>query len=122
VQIKLYPESDTRPVGSYEYCQKCSISPNGTLAFTSQQGVGIITTLKFKLTLDEGDDVDYNREHGWYCVTGCPKPKAAAVNKGTCPAGIDQPHVKKKCSKKASIDDHNQPQQKMSFTTGDGVD
>ena len=76
MQIKLYGENDTRPVGAYEWASSAFVTPFNIL-FVSQTGVQILSTLRFKITLDTDDTVAFNKLNSNYEITGMLKPKEA---------------------------------------------
>lgn len=77
MQIKLYRENDTRPVGAYEWCSVATASPF-SIYFESQTGVKILTNLRYKITLDEGDIVRSSVATGLHEIEGAAKPSASS--------------------------------------------
>jgi hypothetical protein len=72
VQIKLYSENDTRPVGTYEFACSAYVSPFSIL-FVSQTGVQVLSSLRSKITLDPGDSLIHNTMNQTYEITGVTK-------------------------------------------------
>ena len=78
MNIRLYGENDTRPMGDYDFV-KSAIILNGCnrIEFRSFTGKRIITTLRYRLTLEEGDKIDglYGTGVSMYeKYLGCAKP------------------------------------------------
>ena len=72
MQIKLYSENDTRPVGTYEFACSAYVSPF-SIIFVSQTGVQILSSLRHKLTLDPGDSLTHNTMNQTYKIVGVTK-------------------------------------------------
>lgn len=72
MQIKLYSENDTRPVGTYEFACSAYVSPFSIL-FVSQTGVQVLSSLRSKITLDPGDNLIHNTMNQTYEITGVTK-------------------------------------------------
>ena len=82
MQIKLYGENDTRPVGSYEWASHAVVTPI-SIFFVSQTGVRILSNLRFKITLDPNDTYLSNTSDSDNVkITGTVKPKESKESKG----------------------------------------
>ncbi len=82
MNIRLYNENDTRPIGDYDFCRVAEIMPSYTFIIT-QTGKRIFTTAKVKITLEDGDVVAQNQTSGICAVqiTGIKKPDKVKVTK-----------------------------------------
>ena len=75
MNIRLYHDSDTRPVGDYDYCEFAGITDTHLFVIT-QTGVRLLTNLRYKITLADGDAIAENTEQpGMLQVHGSAKPK-----------------------------------------------
>ena len=82
MQIKLYSENDTRPVGSYEFASSAYVSPFSIL-FVSQTGVQILSSLRFKITLDPGDQITHSPINQVYEIIGVTKKQFEEIKDAT---------------------------------------
>lgn len=66
MEIKLYNENDSRPNGSYTKIKSAEILPNGTIVINRYKEGSVITNLKFKITIAEGEPFVYSHVDGCF--------------------------------------------------------
>ena len=101
MQIKLYSENDTRPVGTYEFACSAYVSPFSIL-FVSQTGVQILSSLRSKITMDAGDDLKHNLMNQTYEIIGVTKKQFEEIQRQVEQVKIDANTTKQRTTSKRS--------------------
>lgn len=101
MQIKLYSENDTRPVGTYEFACSAYVSPFSIL-FVSQTGVQILSSLRHKITMDAGDDLKHNLMNQTYEIIGVTKKQFEEIQRQVEQVKIDANTTKQRTTSKRS--------------------
>ena len=75
MNIRLYGESDTRPVGDYDWVVSAYVTPM-SITFVTQTGKQILSNLRYKITFDLGDNISYKELNFTHEIVGAKKPSA----------------------------------------------